>query len=360
MYDEKSEAPNKPVLIVPAAGKSSRFPNMKPKWMLTHTSGMMMIEKVLSGIDLTQYSKVYIGILKEHCRDYHADVVLSQAFSANNLIEVVVIDEPTKSSPHTVYEILLRKKIEGDIVVKDCDSYVEYSLPKSPRFVVGCLVTRDCKIRDLPSKSYIVRGGVGEVVRMVEKTISSDMIGVGVYGMRSPDLVSFIDMVWTTSPTSKELYFSDIVNYYTGKSPFQIVESLEYIDWGTKDQWFSADSSKKTYIFDIDGTVFENTGKYGLHTWYSELTPIKSNLDVIKGLSDSGNEIIFMTSRDYIATQEVHKFLRDYGIKYKAIIDGCMHAKRIIVNDFADTNPYPSCEAVSFPRNNDLSKYLRV
>ena len=34
-------------LIIPAAGKSSRYPNMKPKWLLSHPTGKLMIEKVL-------------------------------------------------------------------------------------------------------------------------------------------------------------------------------------------------------------------------------------------------------------------------------------------------------------------------
>ena len=36
-------------LLIPCAGKSNRFPNMKPKWMLTHPDGKLMIEKYLTG-----------------------------------------------------------------------------------------------------------------------------------------------------------------------------------------------------------------------------------------------------------------------------------------------------------------------
>jgi hypothetical protein len=40
-------------LIIPMAGKSSRFPNMKPKWMLTHPmkNRFMGIESIL-GLNL--------------------------------------------------------------------------------------------------------------------------------------------------------------------------------------------------------------------------------------------------------------------------------------------------------------------
>ena len=35
-------------LIVPAAGSSSRFPDMKPKWLLAHPHQDLMISKILT------------------------------------------------------------------------------------------------------------------------------------------------------------------------------------------------------------------------------------------------------------------------------------------------------------------------
>ncbi len=37
---------------------------------------------------------------------------------------------------------------------------------------------------------------------------------------------------------------------------------------------------------------------------------------------------------------------------------GMNHAARVVVNDFAPTNPYPSGLAVTFPRNGNLKEYL--
>ena len=38
----------------------------------------------------------------------------------------------------------------------------------------------------------------------------------------------------------------------------------------------------------------------------------------------------------------------------------CLHAGRVLINDFCKTNPYPSAEALSVPRNTDqLAAYLR-
>ena len=35
-------------LLLPIAGRSSRFPNMKPKWLLTHPNGNFMIDESIS------------------------------------------------------------------------------------------------------------------------------------------------------------------------------------------------------------------------------------------------------------------------------------------------------------------------
>ena len=32
-------------LIIPAAGQSTRYPNLRPKWLLTMPDGQLMIEK---------------------------------------------------------------------------------------------------------------------------------------------------------------------------------------------------------------------------------------------------------------------------------------------------------------------------
>jgi hypothetical protein len=43
--DSKRDQKNKKYLIIPAAGRSSRFSTNKPKWLLTHPHGKLMIEE---------------------------------------------------------------------------------------------------------------------------------------------------------------------------------------------------------------------------------------------------------------------------------------------------------------------------
>ena len=46
-------------LVVTAAGLSTRFEGLKPKWMLTHPSGRWMIVEALSSVDFSVIDKVY-------------------------------------------------------------------------------------------------------------------------------------------------------------------------------------------------------------------------------------------------------------------------------------------------------------
>ena len=57
-------------LILPVAGLSSRYPNMRPKWLLTMPDGKLMIEKSITGLEINKFNKVYVVVLKEHLTKY--------------------------------------------------------------------------------------------------------------------------------------------------------------------------------------------------------------------------------------------------------------------------------------------------
>ena len=45
--------------------------------------------------------------------------------------------------------------------------------------------------------------------------------------------------------------------------------------------------------------------------------------------------------------------LQEKQIPYSKLIMGLPHTKRTIINDFAPSNPYPSCSAINISRNID-------
>jgi 2-C-methyl-D-erythritol 4-phosphate cytidylyltransferase len=65
-------------IIIPAAGLSTRFPNMRPKYTLTDYTGKMMIEKSIEPF-LNNYN-ITIGILRDHETAYNITRYLNNEF----------------------------------------------------------------------------------------------------------------------------------------------------------------------------------------------------------------------------------------------------------------------------------------
>ena len=55
-------------LLLPVAGKSSRYPDLRPKWLLTLPDGQLMIEKSLSGISKKNIDEIVIIMLEDHLK----------------------------------------------------------------------------------------------------------------------------------------------------------------------------------------------------------------------------------------------------------------------------------------------------
>ena len=85
---------------------------------------------------------------------------------------------------------------------------------------------------------------------------------------------------------------------------------------------------------------------------------IENNLKVVKKLFNEGAQIIITTSRDKSEKDYIKNLLNINGIYPYEIICGLNHSERIIINDYFDTNPYPTASAINLERNGDLSSFL--
>jgi hypothetical protein len=133
-----------------------------------------------------------------------------------------------------------------------------------------------------------------------------------------------------------------------------------FIDWGTLQEWNRFKSSYLTLFIDIDGTLVENCSEFFSPRW-GHSGPLQDNIDKINSLFNSGSvKVILTTSRKSESDSETRDQLERLGIKYHQIIYDLYHAKRIIINDYADSNPYKSCDAINIRRNSsDLQSMLR-
>lgn len=350
-------------LIVPCAGKSSRFPNMKPKWMLTHPDGQLMIEKALSGLNTEVFDRIIITIVKPHAEKYEADVILQQVFKNNTKIEICVLDDFTSSASETVYLTLKRMNVEGAFVVKDSDNKVVIKFnEKIKNSITGYDLHEHPNISNIPGKSFLIINEQNIIEDIIEKRVVSNIICLGVYAFE--DAKIFIDTYeeLVGKNIQGEMFVSHIISYILSKKKhfFECVFAKGYEDWGTLVEWQDVQKKFRTYFVDVDGVLMKNCGKYGRKNWYNNTEIIEDNMRTIKRLQDEGAQIIITTSRTEDLREDLVKILADNGIKPYAIIMGMNHAARVVINDFAPTNPYPSGIAITLPRNSSIEEYLTL
>lgn len=350
-------------LIIPCAGRSSRFPNMKPKWMLTHPDGKIMIQKAVETMDLTKFSRVIVTIVREHDDKYDAVYVLQQAFSFLNesdafpKIEFCILDSFTASASETVYQTLQNMGVDEDFVVKDSDNQIDFSSVHG-NFIVGCEAT-DFHLTNLQGKSFLVCNNEGIIKKIVEKKIISSTVCLGVYGFQNPVLFGNCYKELLKEYSDKEMYISVIVQHLINKGlEFKYVRASGYADWGTLTEWKKEQQRLKTIFIDFDGVLIKNSGLFGRRNWGNNSELLLDNCKRVKELQDNGAQIIITTARPESYRAKVLELLSGVGIIPHAMVMGLNHAPRFLINDFAPTNPYPSAVAVNVPRDASLKDYI--
>ena len=337
-------------LIIPAAGKSSRFPNMRPKWLLTQPDGKLMVISAIKGLELEKFSKIHLIVLREHLEKYKCESGIKKAFEEEGLgekLNLVVLDSPTLSQPETVYSALKSEKISGPFFIKDSDNY--FQAPIVDQNSVCTFNLRDMDSVNPGNKSYVSKNEKGFVTNIVEKQIISSEFCCGGYTFKDPkDFIS----AYESLKDSENLYLSHLIFYLILEGRVFVTTSAKnYLDWGTLKDWNSYKTKFATIFLDIDGVLVKNSGRYFEPIW-GETEAITPNKSIINELYDSGRvEIILTTSRGHDFEDSTRKQLEQHGIKFHRLIMGLMHCRRIIVNDFADSNPYPSCSAINIKRN---------
>lgn len=344
-------------LILPISGQSSRFPTVRPKWMLNHPNGNLMIAESFRGWNLDEVESILVVFLREHDEMYGARKMLEKQFAKlglSNRLNLVMIEQ-SNSQPHTVYQALKSSGIQGPILIKDADNY--FSHTPQPGNTVCFANVSAVKHGNVTNKSYIVLNDQGIIVNIVEKRLISDTFCTGGYGFADANEFCAIFNKLADIPN---LYVSHIIyQMILEGAAFSGSEVGQFVDWGTLKDWNLYRSQFCTLFVDLDGVLVENSAEYFSPHW-GETDAIKQNVAVLNKLHDSGyGEIILTTTRgqEYEAITKTQ--LESIGLKYHRILFGLLHAKRIIINDYSSTNPYRSCDAINISRNsNQLAEML--
>jgi hypothetical protein len=346
-------------LIIPMAGKSSRFPNLRPKWMLTHPNGRFMAIEAISGLNLEEFNKIYFVCLKEHeeqfgfLKGFTEELEDAGIFSKT---EFVFLPEQTKDQPQTVYNAIKQANINGPIVIKDSDNFFKVALGAGNSVCYSDLNTSG--LIKPKNKSYLLRDANGNISNIVEKQVISPYFCVGAYSFESAEL--FCQLL-DSLPNQGERYISNVIfqsilqgKLFEGK----VVEN--YVDWGTVEDWDRFKRSYATLFVDIDGTLVKNSSSH-FPPYIGNTDPLDSNIDILRTLYSSGKfQIILTTSRPEKFRETTVQQMQRVGMPFDHLIMGLYHSKRIIINDYSKSNPFKSCDSINLKRDsNELKEILR-
>jgi len=344
-------------LILPAAGSSSRFPNMRPKWLLTMPDGKLMIEKAVEKIDLSVFDSIVIVCLSEHLTKYtSAEAVVSSFKEATGISpKLIVLDKPTSSQSETIYRSLVDGNIEGAFFIKDCDNL--FSLEPSPENCIASVNLNNVELVDAKNKSYIELDELGRVLNIVEKKVISDEFCCGGYGFESSS--AFKKAFEDIDSSENEVYVSHVIYHMLlNGEEFVQIKAEDYVDWGTLREYQYYRRKHLTVFCDVDGVLLKNGSKFSDNGWKTE--GLNANIKKISELQSNGYLYLILTSsRPQENEQYVEEILAKHNVRVDRFLFGLPHTRRLLVNDFSATNPYPSAVSFNLERDSDaLDKYF--
>lgn len=337
-------------IILPCAGKSTRFPQMRPKYLLTDYQGKVMIEHVVRPY-IHCDARINIIILAEHDQKYHVSAMLNHLFDGK--VNLVTLDSVTKGPAETVYNGINHLSLDYNtpMLIRDCDSFFSHSeLRQSNKLYVAKLSDYPT-VRNAASKSYVVANDQLLASTIVEKQIVSDLFCVGGYQFEQAG--KFCDAYESLNLKGKEPFVSDCIEFLLGNgNVFEIEMIKDWIDVGTAEDWQDY-NNKPTIFCDIDGTIIVNQSHYGTNNYYSQIQPLPNSVGTLIKAQEKGCQLIFTTARNAIFKDRTQEILNSLGFKDYQLIMGLHHSRRILINDYAPSNPYPSSISINLKRDQD-------
>jgi hypothetical protein len=344
-------------LLIPAAGQSSRYPGLRPKWLLTLPDGRLMVESCAAGMALDRFERVVVACLRDHVDRYlSADGLaqIRQAYGRPDL-EFQILDTPTRSQAETVAAAIRQAHIGGAVFVKDCDNVFEHAYGGGNE--IASVDLNDVDFIDARSKSYVTVDPLGYAVNIVEKQVIGNRFCCGGYGFEdAQSFVQHFDRI--TQPG--EVYVSHVIySMILAGEKFKVAKVKGYTDWGTLREFRRFAAQHLVVFCDVDGVLLKNGGRFAPAGWR---TPgLEGNLRSLAKLQAQANiHLIITSSRPDSEVPYVEAVLKDFGVRVDRWIMGLPHARRVLVNDFSPSNPFPSAVALNLERDAEtLEQMLR-
>jgi len=339
-------------LILPVAGKSTRFKGLRPKWLLTLPDGKLLIEKSIRDIDIDVIKNIVIICLKEHLDQYIKKDDLIRLFSDLNIsVQIVALSKQTSSVAETVAKGIKEADIKGPIFIKDCDNTFGLKYKGDNSVAVVDLNTVD--LIDAKNKSYVEVDKLNHIKNIVEKNVISNLFCCGGYGFKdSSEFIKYFKRIFKSN-TEGEIYISHVIySMLIDGEVFKAERADGYEDFGTSKEYFTYMNTYMTVFCDIDGVLLENGSKFGKKKW--KTGPLENNIKLLAEYQKKAKlYLIITTSRPESEKPYISMMLKKFNLIPDQYVMGLPHTKRYLINDFTESNPYPSAISINISRNSD-------
>ena len=335
-------------IIIPCAGKSSRFPNTRPKYLLTMPDGRMMLQHAADKYLEAGHSVTFV-VVKEHSEKYESEYAIRKAYG--DAVDVFILDDFTNGPAETVYKVI-KDWEDVPFAVNDCDSFFDFNIPVNSNFSVYIDLHNYPTLSHIYAKSFIIRNN-NTILDIIEKKISSEFVCVGGYGFASSDEFKFHYKL-VKNGNNSEIFISHVMKSMIDSGiHITATEGSNYIDCGTYDSYITHMKKHVTIFCDIDGIIFKNQSKYFKNSYSNPPTINQNAINFIKDKISNGATVIFTTARNIDTKEITEEGIRRAGIENFQVIYGLPHAPRLLINDVHYSNPWPTAIAINAPRNDD-------
>jgi hypothetical protein len=329
-------------VIVPCAGRSSRYPNMAPKWSLPAADGKPMLVHAVSCLEIEPRDLI-VTILEDHDRQLDARNGIKRAFGRE--VEVVILKNPTRSAPETIAETLHRVSVNEPVLVKDSDNAFRLApLARGFNYVTVASLKAE-GVADPSNKSTLQADRDGIVRAIREKETISDLFCTGGYCFLEPQ--SFLEAFGALAreTAERELYVSDVVaKMIAAGSQFRAAHVTDYADWGTVEEWRAALLKKNLPIVLLDGVVFER-GSLFFAPRFEETKPYPRAVEALRKLAANGNRILFLSIRPKSLAAFTEGQLKSQGLPANDVIYDCPLARYDLIAAPHPTLPFATARA---------------
>lgn len=326
------------------------FVKKKINALLTCPNGNIMLIENIKNMDLENITNIYIIILKNEVEKiFNLEDFKSMFNFTNKNVIIDLLTEAPNNQPQTIFNCINKYNINGPICIKDYKSIFKCKIE-----IGNYVYYNNSDVKDLHTKAFLKINNLGQVINISEKEIISSNIYIGLCVFKDKDI--FINNFNYVSKIKNldTFHISHIIlNSIINNDIFYSIKIDQVIDLTFYNNWKNYCSKYKTLFIDIDGTLVNNSGEFTKKKW-GETDGLKNNIKYIQEMYETGTiQIILTTARKEKYREKTLQQLKSLNIPYDKIIFDLFHCKRYLINDYSDTNPYPSAISINLERNND-------